>query len=210
MKKFELNINRVTEDFQQMIELAYNKAEKNLILREALFDEIKELQEEVNKRADDDYLISYNEIYKKNDINFKSLFEKYLSNKCQWNKFNIRSSNFNIKSTDKEDVLTYLINTYKETFLYFTYNEKKNLIHTHSNKFVDDYNNDYVSNYNLIDYINFVVYNLTSRLLSEDERKAFQKDTLETKVKYNLIVEDVKLQYEVYKNGKLEIIIMEV
>lgn len=208
MKKFELNINRVTEDFQQMIELAYDKAEKNFILREALFDEIKELQEEVSKRADDDYLISYNEIYKKNDIKFKSLFEKYLSNNCQWDKFNIGNSNFNVKSTDKEDVLTYLINMYKETFSYFSYNEKKNLIQTHSSKFVDDYNNDYVLSYNLIDYINFVVYNLTGRLLSEDERKAFQKDSIETKVKYTLIVEDVKLQYEVYKNGKLEITII--
>lgn len=208
MKKFELNINRVTEDFQKMIELAYDKAEKNFILREALFDEIKELQEEVIKRADDDCLISYNEIYKKNDINFKSLFEKYLSNNYQWDKFNIGNSNFNVKSTDKEVVLTYLINKYKETFSYFSYNEKKNLIQTHSSKFVDDYNNDYVLSYNLIDYINFVVYNLTGKLLSEYERRAFQKDSIETKVKYNLIVEDVKLQYEVYKNGKLEITII--
>lgn len=208
MKKFELNIDRVTEDFQQIVELAYSKAEKNFILREALFDEIKELQAELNQISDDKYLIQYNEIRKNIEIDFTSLFKKYVSK--HWNKYSFGIEGLNIKIENKNEMLSYIINKYIETYNIFNYNEKKNIINITSSKFVDSYENDYAEEYYVIDFLSFVVYVLTGNTITLEERQdmSSKRKRMETRTKYMFENEDIKLQYEVYKNGKLEITII--
>lgn len=208
MKKFELNIDRVQKDFESIVNEAYNKAEKNFILREALFDEIKELQAELNQISDDEYLIQYNEIRKNIEINFTSLFKKYVSK--HWNKYSVSSEILNIKIENKNEMLSYITNKYIETYNIFNYNEKKNIINITTSKFVDNYNNDYAEEYYVIDFLSFVVYVLTGNVITLEERQDMnsRRKRMETRTKYIFENKNIKLQYEVYKNGKLEITII--
>lgn len=208
MKKFELNIDRVQKDFESIVNEAYNKAEKNFILREALFNEIKELQAELNQIADDEYLIQYNEIRKNIDINFTSLFKKYVSK--HWNKYSTRIESLNVKIENKNEMLGYITNKYIETYNIFNYNEKKNIIDITTSKFVDSYDNRYAEEYYVIDFLSFVVYVLTGNVITLEERQdmSSRRKRMETRTKYIFENKNIKLQYEVYKNGKFEITII--
>jgi hypothetical protein len=208
MKKFELNIDRVQKDFESIVNEAYNKAEKNFILREALFNEIKELQTELNQIVDDEHLIQYNEIRKNIEIDFTSLFKKYVSK--YWNKYSVRIESLNTKIKNKNEMLNYITSKYIETYNIFNYDEKKNIINITTSKFVDSCSNGYAEEYYVMDFLSFVVYVLTGNTITLKERQdmSSKRKRMETRTKYMFENEDIKLQYEVYKNGKLEITII--